>query len=417
MQKNRVRYGAYGIMLCCLAIENSHAGGFAGGITTDNKINKNEPLLGTKEEAANGLLEAVSGYNINNSDFMTAAKLKAGGAIVAGITYNPAAPTDRSNYPLTFNDRSNEFQFNRFRLFLQREIDTTGSQWDVGGRFDFVTGADARYATSAGLDDKFSPEHRFTKIALPQFYLQVYAPFGRGITAQIGHFFTPIGSLSPFYSVSYTAYSEPSSHTGIQLSTPVSDHLTLSAGAILGSMNTLDNFGHNLEVWNFLGSASWIYQDTTVSAAIVTGDDTSDETINGIGKQRSNRTHASFVFNHNFFQKWHYKFQTDIGYQAIAVNAKPAHWYGIEQGLMYQVTNQLNAGIRAEWFKDQNGLKTMMDGIPATYYSISAGLFWKPLKWLTLRPELRYDVTNNPVFNDLTDRQQFTFATSFVIKL
>lgn len=417
MQKNITNFGAHGIMLVCLASANSYAGGFAGGISTDNKINKIVHAHPSLDQDAKGLVEAVTGYDINNFDFMQAAKLRAGGAIVAGITYNPASPTDRSNYPITFNDRSNEFQFNRFRLFLQRDLDTTGTQWDVGGRVDFVTGSDARYATAVGLDDKFSPENRFTKIALPQFYGQFYIPYGRGITAQIGHFFTSIGSLSPFYSVSYCAYSEPSSHTGIQFSTPVSDHLTLSAGAILGTVDTFDNFSKNLEVWNFVGSAAWLYDDTTLSAAIVTGDDTSYEDINGVGKQQANRTHASLVLNQNFSQKWHYKIQGDVGYQAVAFNAQAAHWYGIEQGLMYEVNDHLTAGLRAEWFKDQNGLKIMIDGLPATYYSVSAGVFWKPLKWLTLRPELRYDISNNPVFNDLTDRQQFTFATSFIIKL
>lgn len=397
-------------------VTTGYGGGFGGGVATE-KTATNKGQLPEAEVPAQGLVEELTGYDVNSFDFMKALKLRVGGAVAAGITYNPASPTDRSNFPVAFNDRSNEFQFNRFRLFLQRDITVTEDRWDIGGRFDFVTGTDARYATAAGLDDKFLPENRFTKIALPQFYTQIYAPYGRGVTAQIGHFFTSLGSISPFYSISYSAYSEPSSHTGIQFTSPVTDNLTLTAGAILGTQDTFDNFGENLDVWNFLGNATWIHDNTTLAAAIVTGDDTSYEDINGIGELQSNHTQFSFVLNQDFFEKWHYKFQHDLGYQAIAFNAKPAHWYGIEQDLMYDVTDKLTAGLRAEWFKDQNGLKIMMDGVPATYYSVTAGLFWKPLKWLTLRPELRYDVTNNPVFNDVTDSQQFTFATSFVVKL
>ena len=401
------------ILLYCITFSQSYAGGFAGG---DPSI-KNEPAPGLSDKSAKGAVEAFTGVDFNQSDFMKASKLRVGGAVVAGITYTPASPTDRSTFPVTFNDRSNEFQFNRFRLFLQRDVQETGSTWDIGGRFDFVTGADARYSTSKGLDDKFLLENRFSRIALPQFYLHVYAPYGRGVTTQIGHFFTPIGSTSPFYSVSYTANSEPSSHTGVLFSTPVTDNLTLAAGAILGTEDTFDNFDKNLDVWNFLGSVTWSYYTTKLAASLVTGDDTSYADINGSGKRQANRTHASFVLNQDFTRKWHYKFQHDVGYQSVAFNAQPAHWYGIEQAVLYDISPQLSAGFRADWFKDQNGLKVMIDGLPATYYSVTAGLFWKPLKWFTLRPELRYDVTNNPVFNDLTDRQQFTFATSFLIKL
>ncbi len=390
-----------------------HSISYAGGFSSDASIRETPPA----ETEVQGLAHALTGVNPNDIDLLKNANVRVGGAINAGITYNPASPTDRSNGPVIFNDRSNEFQFNRFRLFAQKDVNLSGNTWDIGGRFDFIVGSDARFASAIGLDDKFTTKNRFNKVALPQFYAQVFAPYGNGISAQIGHFFTLLGSASPFYSFSYTAYSEPSSHTGVLLSTPINDQLTVSAGAVLGTVDTLDNFDNYPGSWNFLGSATWAKESTAATVSVVSGDDNSDLDLLGLGRQSSNRTHASFVLNQDFGKKWHYKFQHDYGYQALGFNAKKAQWYGIEQDLMYDINKEVTAGLRGEWFRDQNGLRIMYDGVAATYYSVTAGLFWKPVKWLTLRPELRYDISNNPIYNDFTDRQQFTVATSFVIRL
>ncbi len=395
--------------------QQAGAGGFLGNDTAAAAESKKQLETVSKIEPR-GLVEALSGLYINDFKSLKDYHLRVGGALVAGISYNPASPTDRSNYPVAFNDRSNEVQLNRFRLFVQRDVNVEGKDWDIGGRFDFIIGSDARYTMTAGLDDKLLAANRFNRVAFPQFYTQIFAPYGNGITVQIGHFFTLIGSISPFNSVSYVAYSEPSTHTGVLFSTPINDHLTISAGAVLGTFNTFDNFGKNLDVWNFLGSTTWTQEKTTATVSLISGDNTSDGSL-GLSQLTSNRTHVSVAINQDFAEKWHYKFQHDYGYQAKGFNEKAARWYGIEQDLMYDLPYNLTAGLRAEWFRDQNGLKVMLDGLPATYYSVTAGLFWKPTTWITVRPELRYDVSNNPVYNDLTDRQQFTFTTSVIVKL
>lgn len=183
-----------------VASAQSYAGRFSSG---DVQIQE-KPDVKT-ETQTQGLIQALTGVNPNDTDLLKNAGVRVGGAIVAGVTYNPANPSDRSNYPMIFNDRSNEFQLNRFRLFAQRDVNASGKDWDIGGRFDFVIGADARYANTIGLDNKLT-DNRFNQVALPQSYITLFAPYGNGITAQIGHFFTLLGSMSPFYSVSYVAF-------------------------------------------------------------------------------------------------------------------------------------------------------------------------------------------------------------------
>ncbi|MGZ5055496.1 MAG: outer membrane beta-barrel protein, partial [Methylobacter sp.] len=64
---------------------------------------------------ADTLLETVG--DPNESKFMKDIGLKIGGWANAGITYNAAAPANNFNGPVTFGDRSGEFQLNQLNLF------------------------------------------------------------------------------------------------------------------------------------------------------------------------------------------------------------------------------------------------------------------------------------------------------------
>ncbi|MEQ1583618.1 MAG: outer membrane beta-barrel protein, partial [Candidatus Nitrotoga sp.] len=72
--------------------------------------------------------------------------IEVGGWINAGITYNANNPTDRFNGPVTFADRSKEFQLNQLNVFIQRAVATEGKEWNFGGRFDLMFGTDAIFA-------------------------------------------------------------------------------------------------------------------------------------------------------------------------------------------------------------------------------------------------------------------------------
>ena len=56
--------------------------------------------------------------------------IEVGGWINAGITYNTNNPANRFNGPVTFADRSNEFQVNQLNLFMERAVATEGKAWD-----------------------------------------------------------------------------------------------------------------------------------------------------------------------------------------------------------------------------------------------------------------------------------------------
>ena len=69
-----------------------------------------------------------------------------------GATLNTLSPRDRSNGPVAFNNRSNEYQLNQAYLRLKRDVNPEEDFWDLGGRVDLLYGTDSFYTTARGLE-------------------------------------------------------------------------------------------------------------------------------------------------------------------------------------------------------------------------------------------------------------------------
>ena len=112
-----------------------------------------------------------------------------------------------------------------------------------------------------------------------------------------------------------------------------------------------------------------------------------------------------------------------------AGNNETAKWYGINNYLIYQATNCLSFGVRAEWFRDQDNarvlalpIESVVDG--GNYVGLTAGANWqfRP-KWI-LRPEIRWDHSDVEVpslgragvFDDFTEDDQLTLATDLIFR-
>jgi hypothetical protein len=364
-----------------------------------------------------GLYETLTHEDLNDAPFLRDARLSVGGWVAAGANYNPDQPDDRSNAPVSFNNRANEFNLEQLNLFVERQTLTGTDQWDIGGRFDFMFGLDSPYTQATGHWDQqliSDNDLRLYKIALPQAYAEVYAPIANGITAKIGHFYSIIGYesvASPpnfFYSHSYSMKSSPFTHTGVLLSYPVQSDLTVYSGAVTGA----DNFDRQFGAWSYLGGFNWnsAGKETSFGISVLNGD--VSETID------DNLTYISAVFQYQISERWHYVLQHDRGCQdnALGANTQTADWYSIAQYLTYAIDDALGAGLRAEWFRDQNGFRYSAG--EAGYYETTLGLNWKPLKWLTVRPEVRYDWADSasPAFNRGTKDSQFLVGADFVIR-
>ena len=381
-----------------------------------------------------GLLEAT---NINESGPMKDLGLRLGGWIDAGVTYNSNDPADKNNGPTSYADRDSELQMNQLYLYLERPVNRQGTKWDLGGRADFMFGTDAYKTQSFNHFDRSlisSNDLRFYDIAFPQAYLELFAPIGNGLSIKAGHFYTIIGKegvTAPgnfFYSRNYSfTWAGPFTHTGVLLNYPVDNHFSIDAGAVMG----WDNVDREAGAWNFMGGVKWKNTDNSTSASlhVITGD--YDENVS------ANRTRYTLLINHDITSRLHYTFQHDYAFQDQwfsfnGVNPpqfpKTAHWYGINNYLTYDVNDQLSAGLRAEWFRDHDGVRVtqsargeLSNGGAALngssgYYALTAGVNWKPLGWLKIRPEVRYDWADKAKAFDAGNKtDQFTFSTDVIV--
>jgi len=362
--------------------------------------------------------------------FLARRGVSVGGWLDQGITFNPDDPGNRFNGPVTFNDRSNEYQLNQLYLYGERVTDTGGYGWDVGGRVDLIYGTDHRFTVARGLEDDWNLSERFYGAGLPQLYLDLAY---NDLTVRVGHFYTIMGYervTAPdnfFYSHTYThQYGEPFTHTGVLFMYDLSRSWSLKAGFDRG----WNNWEDNNDDLGFLGRLDWTSWDerTTLGLGLTTG----DEDAAGL----SNRTLFSLVFTRVLTDRLQYVFQLDTAWEQNAAGggAQDAEWYGIVNYLFYELNPCWSVGLRYEWFADDDGVRVadvnaaggpprgiLLNGVPSHWQEIALGVRWKPNGNVIVRSELRWDwvdplvpVSDGP-FDDHGQLDQFLWGTDLIV--
>ncbi len=407
--------------------------------------------------------------------------IEIGGWVNGGATFNPSHSTLGYNGPVTFGDRANQAQMNQFNIFLQRAVVSEGKSWDLGFRADFMFGTDAIFTQAYGNPafdvnsgaampnrgtwdlDLCCNSSRNYGIALPQAFVEAYAPIGNGLNVKAGHFYTPIGYESVpapnnfFYSHAYTMqYGEPFTHTGVLTNYNVDKNVVFMSGAITGSgTGGWDgNFNRQMDNWGGIGGLTYTTDDKRSSA-----------NISGTGSQASSRSNAfwgmySVVLKHMITPKTHFILQHDHGYADNVISLTgpgQAQWYGINTHAYYDVAPDFSVGVRGEWFRDRDGFRVWQPGrvaagtnigadgfghsyavhgagnmamsMPADYYAITIGANWKPAKRLkietkalqqfNIRPNIRYDradsLTNVAYTPFGNQKDQVLFSMDFML--
>jgi hypothetical protein len=426
------------------------------------------------QAADDGMVKSLTGFDVNETKPLKSTGVTVGAWANAGITYNSTNPDNNFNGPVTFGDRANEFQLNQLNLFIQRAVATEGDSWDFGGRFDFMFGTDSVFTQAYGVPaydvntwqrlnrsnwdlHMLRGQNRFYDIALPQAYAEAYIPVGNGLNVKAGHFYTPIGYETVpapdnfFYSHAYTMqYGEPFTHTGFLGNYTVDSNWAVMGGVVTGSATGGWDGGWNKQLgnWAGIGGVTWTSTDKATSANI-------SGTYGGTSEHSSQSWGLySIVLKHNITDKTHLVLQHDHGYaNGITLDGitsdTNAEWYGINTHLTYDVQDNLSVGLRGEWFRDQAGFRvcspariaattndeggfavsTAASGNasytcrPASYYAITAGVNWKPVSWLKVRPNVRYDWNDGRnadgtpynAFDNGGRQNQFLFSTDATI--
>jgi len=338
-----------------------------------------------------------------------------------GATLNAWSPRNRSNGPVGFNNRSNDFELNQAYFRMARDVDMESDCWDLGGRVDFLYGTDANYVSARGLEAYDDGTSKWNAqqygLAMPQAYAEIYTPWFSGMSMKFGHFYSPFGyetATAPdnfFYSHSYSfLYAEPFTYTGFIGSKKFGD-FTLQAGMTRG-WDSWDDNGNDVM---FLCGFMWENSDktTSVSFGFTNGRETLDDGM-------TPRTSYSLVVQQKIGESWQYVFQQDYGCQAdAAIGGGEANWYGINQYLFYTINDAWKAGTRFEWFHDGGGFRIPNAGRTADYYTLSTGLNWTPYERVLVRPELRWDFTGTEgvhPFADGTQSSQILLDCDVVVK-
>ena len=368
-----------------------------------------------------------------------------------GFTYNTDKPDNKRNGPLKFNDRSNEYQMNQAYLSMGRNVATSGSCWDFGGRVDLLYGSDFYFTSAIGLEthtmsgasyqqDPTGLPSRWNKnegsryqnpltgmgvsrfgLAMPQLYAEFYVPLHYGLSVKAGHFYSIMGYesvMSPqnfFYSHSYSMmYGQPMTHTGILFSQRLTHRLT----GIFGVTRGWDTWEDPNGKLSYLAGVRWTSCDGRTEFSWV--GETGNETVADSGNARANsregaiRSHYSMVLSHQLTPRLKLVTQHDLGYENDAafemldntLSHVDGRWYSLSQYVFYQLTEKLTLGVRGEWFRDVNSSRiyrggypvrvinggTLEEAIEGTDYSqVTVGLNWKPYECLVIRPEARWD--------------------------
>ena len=466
---------AGGLLSMTLGATTSYAAPENAAEMTNVDINAKPEQYEPEPESAKGMIKALTKYDINETKFLKDNGITIGLWGNAGITYNAESPDNNFNGPVTFGDRSGEFQLNQLNLFIQRAVATEGNSWDFGGRFDAMFGTDAIFTQAYGvpsfdvnttqtkvrsswdLDINGTNGNRFYGIALPQAYLESYVPVGNGLNIKAGHFYTPIGYETVpapdnfFYTHAYTMqYGEPFTHTGFMGNYPVDKNWAVMGGVVTGSATGGWDGGFNQQLgnWGGIGGTTWTSDDKGTSANI-------SGTYSATSEQNSSTWALySVVLKHNITDKLHLIGQHDHGfadntydYATGMPNAINAQWYGINTHMYYDIKDDLSVGMRGEWFRDQNGFRVCSPGrvaaatnndgysyalgsgqlnnsscVAASWYAFTVGMNYKPTPWLNLRPNVRYDWVDGTVaggtrYNPFGNgkQSQFLFSTDFTI--
>jgi len=308
------------------------------------------------------------------------------GFIDAYYSYNVAEPASRTNKLRNFDIPENQINLSLAEIVLQKKAAPVGFRADIdyGTANDVVQGI-APYGTT--------PYSTLSNIQ--QAYLTAVVPLGNGLTADVGKFVTHMGyevieSKDNWnYSRSLLfAWAIPYYHTGLRLTYPCADNLTVAVHVVDGWNSTIDNNAEKslgLAV-NYSASGS-----TGVTLNVIDG----FEQPSGVdvGKKKV----FDLIVTQNVTDALAVSLNADYGDESTVSGLYT--WKGAAVYGRYACTPQSAVAVRAEVFDDPRGYATGI-GVPGLVVDeLTATYEYKFADALLLRGEVRHDAANAPIFD------------------
>ena len=302
--------------------------------------------------------------------------------------------------------------------------------WAVSALF----GEDAVFWKTKGMDDWSWDADDRERLAITQWYLDIYLPVFAGASVLLGSWHSPLAHeigypFDPpnwFSSRTYAFAVGPAKHVGALSQfklglDPAYGHASVGFGVVT-DWNAID-FGSGGHHPNFLFEARWRSPDMTtwVDLEVIHGngeDDFGDVTVrNGLTLPRGggtqylalsstseylSRTFAYLTVLRNFGDTLGIVLETVYGFQEggdlaplpFAITRDSA-MFGANLGARRRLSERLHAAVRAEWLRDEHAANFLWGAVGARggdVYALTANLAWAFNPHLLIRPELKYDV-------------------------
>ncbi|MCA9214131.1 MAG: porin [Planctomycetales bacterium] len=335
------------------------------------------PCCNTGCGCGGGLGEA---FSLSDSLLGSCSPWTIGGWVQAGH-HNKA---NNGNLP-AFNNHPTNFNLHQGWFFVEKAAAPTNGDIDWGLRADIMYGVDGADTQAFGNTQDANNlargydtgwNHGIYGWALPQLYGEIA---GDGWSVKAGHFYTLVGyevvqaPQNFFYSHSYTQYnSEPFTHTGVLATYQLNDWIESYAGWTLGWDTGFDQFGDG-NAW--LGGFKATLSDD-ISVTYIS-------TIGNFGARGDDGYMSSVVVNTALTSDIDYIFQSDF----LRVDGTGEDTFGINQYLIYNVSDTLGLGTRMEWYKTD--FFATNNSTSAYEWTIGANV--RPHANFTVRPELRQE--------------------------
>ncbi len=357
-------------------------------------------------------------------------KIKIGGWIQQGITFNRDHPNDTFNGPVATNDLDREYQMNQLWMFIDKSADNGGSGWALGGHIDIMYGTDWRFGINNGLENRINGFDRQTNgTVIPQMYMEVAY---NKLSVKLGHFAAILdyetipAPLNPLFSHSYSyGYSVPQLVTGALADYKLTKSLSVQAGFHRG----WQQFEDNNDTLDFMGGVKYRSRNNRVSLAYALSTGAQDPAA------MQDRFISSFVAQLKLTDSFKYVLVQNLGRENNATPAgQNAEWYGLNQYFLSTFNPRWTGVLRCEWFRDDDGVRIAGPGnIPGVrawsgrgfagnFYEMTAGLNWHPHPNVVVRPELRWDWYSGLAgpngmlpFDDGTKDDQLLMAVDMII--
>jgi len=355
------------------------------------------------------------------------------GYIEGGYMHDFSVPgTGHGPTFIGFNSYKDAATLDKISLNVERTVDPTKKQFDLGFHVEGIWGTDAAFVHSNGLLDSQTGRYQgdllqaYVDVTLPDLPVRIRA--GKWIElAGFEHFSANIygafGDPSKaLYSYSYQfLYAEPSTQTGVLATYVANPKWSFDAGFTRGWNQSVKDANGALD---FLGRITFTPSDKTSVTFVMTE---GPEFPTGFGHNlpRGDDHDSWTALDLVATQKITEKLSVGLGIDYVDAPHIPAlpdgakQWGGVAGYVSYAIDPHLTLNTRLEWYRDAaNGFSTGAPGSASyyDYYEVTVGVAIKPFpkdkflsKWL-IRPEVRYDYADHSVFNR-GDRNQFTFST------